>query len=170
MVPRRRLLPISHETFSAHAKMALLAFWSLSAKKKRAASPTPAATTAEKATRRRDPLGDRAHEMCYASDSQKAKYFAKTQRRQSGSHGFADADAAVMLSCPLATYYLGGYAMRAKWNLGNVDALWTCMAGTWMKCAPTSDRFVEERSSRPRAGWCRACSTARDGELARSAD
>lgn len=34
--------------------------------------------------------------------------------------------------------------MRAKWNLGNVDALWTCMAETWMKCAPTSGRFVED--------------------------
>ena len=33
--------------------------------------------------------------------------------------------------------------MRAKWNLGNVDALWNCMSETWMKCAPTSDRIVK---------------------------
>ena len=52
--------------------MALLAFQSPPAKKKRAASPTPAAITAEKATRWRDPLGDRAHEIYYASDSQEA--------------------------------------------------------------------------------------------------
>ena len=32
----------------------------------------------------------------------------------------------------------------AKWDLGNVDALWTCMAETLVKCAPTSGRFVEE--------------------------
>lgn len=49
-------------------------------KQNRAASPTPAATTVEKATRRRDELGDRAHEIYYASDSQKAQYFAKRQR------------------------------------------------------------------------------------------
>ena len=60
------------------------------------------------------------------------------------SHGFADLDAAVTLNCSLATYYPIGHAMRAKWNLGNVDALWTCMAETWMKCAPTSGRFVED--------------------------
>ena len=52
-------------------------------KQNRAASPTPAATTVEKATRRRDELGDRAHEIYYASDSQKAQYFAKRQRLQS---------------------------------------------------------------------------------------
>ena len=28
--------------------------------------------------------------------------------------------------------------------MGNVGALWTCMAETWMKCAPTSGRFVED--------------------------
>ena len=63
--------------------VALLAFQSPPAKKKRAALPTPAATTAEKATLRRDPLGDRAHGIYYASDSQKAQHFAKRQRRQS---------------------------------------------------------------------------------------
>jgi len=52
-------------------------------KQNRAASPTPAATTAEKATRRRDELGDRAHEIYYASDSQKAQHFAKRQWLQS---------------------------------------------------------------------------------------
>ena len=54
--------------------------------------------------------------------------------RDLDSHGFADTDAdtdaAVALSCPLATYYPGNHAMRAKWNLGNMDALWTCMAKT----------------------------------------
>ena len=34
--------------------------------------------------------------------------------------------------------------MRAKWNLGNIGALWNCMAKTCMKCAPTSDRIAEE--------------------------
>ena len=34
--------------------------------------------------------------------------------------------------------------MRAKWNWGNVDALRACMAETWMKCAPKSDRIVED--------------------------
>jgi len=48
-------------------------------KQNRAASPTPAATTVEKATRRRDELGDRAHQMYFASESQHAKYYAKTQ-------------------------------------------------------------------------------------------
>ena len=43
------------------------------------------------------------------------------------SHGFADFDAAVTLNCSLATYYPKGHAMRAKWNLGYVDALWYCM-------------------------------------------
>jgi len=60
------------------------------------------------------------------------------------SHGFADLDAAVTLNCSLATYYPKGHAMREKWNLGNVDALWNCMAETWMKCAPTSDRIAED--------------------------
>jgi len=59
------------------------------------------------------------------------------------SHGFADLDAAVTLSCSLATYYPKGHAMRAKWNLGYVDAPWYCMTSTWMKCAPTSDRIAE---------------------------
>ena len=49
------------------------------ANKKRAASLTPAPTTVEKATRRRDPLGDRAHQMHFASMSQHAQYNAKTQ-------------------------------------------------------------------------------------------
>jgi len=40
------------------------------------------------------------------------------------STGFADIDVAVTLSCSLAAYYPLGHAMRAKWNLGNVDALW----------------------------------------------
>ena len=48
------------------------------------------------------------------------------------------------LNCSLATYYPKGHAMRAKWNLGNVDALWYCMSETWMKCAPTSDRIAED--------------------------
>ena len=60
------------------------------------------------------------------------------------SRGFADTEAAVTLSCSLATYYPRGHAMRAKWNLGNADALWTCVAEIWVKCAPTSGRFVEE--------------------------
>jgi hypothetical protein len=51
-------------------------------KQNRAASPTPV-TTGQKATRRRDELGDRAHEIYYASDSQKAQHFAKMQRPQS---------------------------------------------------------------------------------------
>ena len=42
----------------------------------RAASPTPV-TTGQKATRRRNELGDRARDIYYASDSQKAQYFAK---------------------------------------------------------------------------------------------
>ena len=46
---------------------------------KYAASPTPA-TTAEKAKRQRDALGDRAHERHYAPMSQQAQYFAKVQR------------------------------------------------------------------------------------------
>ena len=33
----------------------------------------------EKATRRRDELGDRAHQMHHASTSQHAQYYAKTQ-------------------------------------------------------------------------------------------
>jgi len=48
-------------------------------KQNRAASPTPAATTVEKATRRRGELGDRAHQMYHASTSQHAYYCAKTQ-------------------------------------------------------------------------------------------
>ena len=49
-------------------------------KQNRAASPTPAATTVEKATRSaRDELGDRAHQMYFASESQHAQYYAKTQ-------------------------------------------------------------------------------------------
>ena len=54
--------------------MALLAFQSPPAKKKRTASPTPAATTVEKATRQRDPLGDRAHGRRQAPMSQHAQY------------------------------------------------------------------------------------------------
>jgi len=56
-------------------------FQSPPAKKKQnhATSPTPAATTVEKATRRRDELGDRAHQMHHASTSQHAQYYAKTQ-------------------------------------------------------------------------------------------
>jgi len=48
-------------------------------KQNHAASPTPAATTVEKATRRRGKLGDRAHHMYHASTSQNAHYYAKTQ-------------------------------------------------------------------------------------------
>ena len=43
------------------------------------------------------------------------------------SHGFADLDAAVTLNFSLAMYYPKGHAMRAKWTLGHVDALWYCM-------------------------------------------
>ena len=60
------------------------------------------------------------------------------------SHGFADLDAAVTLNFSLAMYYPKGHAMRAKWNLGYVDAPWYCMTSTWMKCAPTSDRIAED--------------------------
>jgi len=60
------------------------------------------------------------------------------------SHGFADLDAAVTLNCSLATYYPKGHAIRAKGDLGNVGALWNCMAKTWMMCAPTSDRIAED--------------------------
>ena len=45
---------------------------------KYAASPTPA-TTAGKATRQRDALGDRAVGLRYAHMSQQAQYFAKVQ-------------------------------------------------------------------------------------------
>ena len=38
-------------------------------------------------------------------------------------HGFADTDEAATPSCSLATYFPRGHAMRAKWNLGSVDAL-----------------------------------------------
>ena len=48
-------------------------------KMKYAASPTPA-TTAKKAKRQRDALGDRAHERRYAPMSQQAQYFTKVQR------------------------------------------------------------------------------------------
>ena len=84
-----------------------------------------------------------------------------------GSHGSADFGAVVTLSCSLATYYPLGHAMRAKCN---ADALWCCMSRTWVKCAPTSGRIAEdiirtmpvlEKSSGPRAGWCRTGSTAR---------
>ena len=84
---KRALQPLTEEDFDA--VLALLArahhhgqlLQSPPAKKKqnRAASPTPAATTVEKATRRRDELGDRAHQMYFASESQHAKYYAKTQ-------------------------------------------------------------------------------------------
>ena len=43
------------------------------------ATPTPA-TTAKKAKRQRDALGDRAHERRYAPMSQQAQYFTKVQR------------------------------------------------------------------------------------------
>ena len=59
------------------------------------------------------------------------------------SHGFAGTDAAVTFSCSVATYYPRDHAIRAKWDLGNVDALWTCMDETWMKYSPTSGRIVE---------------------------
>ena len=88
------------------------------------------------------------------------------------SHGFADLNAAVTLNCSLATYYPKGHAMREKWNLGNVDALWNCMAETWMKCAPTSDRIAEDimkivpvldKIIEAKGGVCRTSSTARAG-------
>ena len=60
------------------------------------------------------------------------------------SHGFADLDTAVTLKCLLATYYPKRHAMRAKWNLGNVGALWNCMAKTWMMRAPTSGHIAED--------------------------
>ena len=60
------------------------------------------------------------------------------------SHVFTGLDAAVTLNCSLVTYYPKGQAMRAKWNLGYVDAPWYCMTSTWMKCAPTSDRIAED--------------------------
>jgi hypothetical protein len=34
--------------------------------------------------------------------------------------------------------------MRAEWNFGNVDALWTAMFETWMKFAPTQGRIAED--------------------------
>ena len=59
------------------------------------------------------------------------------------SYGFADLDAAVTLNCSLATYHPKGHAMGAKLNLGNVGALWNCMAKTCMMLAPTSGRIAE---------------------------
>ena len=83
---KRALQPLTEE--ENDAMIALLArahhhgqlFQSPPANKKqnRVASPTPAATV-EKATRRCDELGDRAHQMYFASESQHAKYYAKTQ-------------------------------------------------------------------------------------------
>jgi len=84
---KRALQPLTEEENDAMVALLARAHYhgqllqSPPAKKKqnRAASPTPAATTVEKATRRRDELGDRAHQMHFASESQHAKYYAKTQ-------------------------------------------------------------------------------------------
>jgi hypothetical protein len=52
-----------------------------------AASPTPITTEekAIKATRRREKLGDRVHELRSAAKSQKAQCYAKRQRRESAA-------------------------------------------------------------------------------------
>ena len=77
-----------------------------------------AATTAEKATRRRGPLGDRAHEMHFASKSQHAEYYAKTQP-------------------PPPTEKPVGRSQGPR--RGGPAA-----HQTWMKCVPTSGRIVED--------------------------
>jgi len=83
-VPSEKCAPQPLTEEENEATMALMArarnngqlFQSPPAKKKqnRAASPKPAATTVEKATRRRDELGDRAHQMYHASTPQHAQY------------------------------------------------------------------------------------------------
>ena len=88
-----------------------------SAKKKqnRAASPTPAATTAEKATRRRDELGYRAHEIYYASDLEKAQYFAETANAWSWSGILSGSRNSLSRGRFLACQ---GPTPQAKWPLG----------------------------------------------------
>ena len=60
------------------------------------------------------------------------------------AHGFADLDRAVSLNCSLATVYPQGHPMRERWNMSKPKELFECMKRTFMECAPSGARVVED--------------------------
>ena len=60
------------------------------------------------------------------------------------AHGFADLDRTCALNCALATA-LGPYdPIWAKWNMGTKEGVFQCLRNTWVDCAPTSERIMED--------------------------
>jgi len=60
------------------------------------------------------------------------------------AHGFADLDAAVALNCSLASFHPRGHPLREKWSMAKVDTLFAAMNETWLHCAPTGARMLED--------------------------
>jgi hypothetical protein len=62
------------------------------------------------------------------------------------SNGFVVLDAAVAFQCELASTdtSAAGAALRAKWDMGRIGALWACMEKTWMELAPSRKRVTED--------------------------
>jgi hypothetical protein len=60
------------------------------------------------------------------------------------AHGFADLDAAVALNCSLASFHPRGHPLREKWSMAKVDTLFAAMNETWLHCAPTPARMLED--------------------------